>query len=227
MDQLKPGIKTTLKGNLHYLIKQDNRVQRFQPWLGERFSFLYDTIMNRSVFPKKFAADRQKHDRILREELKGFQKARVLELGTGTGSATRFLGNDNRYTGTDISPGLMKRASKRFIESGFQDPEFYMVRANELPFENGSFDLCFCILSLNFLGETEAVSKEINRVLTIGGAFVCTVPVPEKNKNQSRIRGVLHTETELEEIFRGRGFEYAPFRQENGALLYFEAFRRQ
>ncbi|HQC37159.1 MAG TPA: hypothetical protein PLF98_02515 [Thermotogota bacterium] len=53
---------------------------RFRPWLGDSLSFLYDSIMKRSVFPKKFAADQQKHDLILKEELSGFRKMKVLEL---------------------------------------------------------------------------------------------------------------------------------------------------
>ncbi len=223
---LKSGIKTVIKGELQYIANQENRPMRFRPWLGDSLSFLYDSIMKRSVFPKKFAADQQKHDLILKEELSGFRKMKVLELGTGTGSAASFLGSDNQYTGTDISPGLLKKAAKRFLEKGFRDPKFYVVAADELPFENESFNLCLCILSLNFFGETEAVLQEIRRVLMIGGAFVCCVPVPEKKGNQSKIRGVLHTEMELGEIVRKLGFEYARCPRENGALLYFKAIKR-
>ena len=49
----------------------------------------------------------------------------VLELASGSGSAVYFLAKDNRYTGSDISPGLLKRAVKKFNTAGFKEAEFY------------------------------------------------------------------------------------------------------
>lgn len=96
----------------------------------------------------------------------------VLELGTGSGSAVHFLSSDNQYTGTDISSGLLKQAAKQFIKAGFPNPEFYVVSADDLPFERSTFDVCLCILSLNFIGNIEKVFEEISRVLLPNGLFV-------------------------------------------------------
>jgi hypothetical protein len=62
----------------------------------------------------------------------------------------------------------------------------------------------------------------VKRVLKDNGIFICSVPVPEKNKKQSVIRGNLLTENEIKELFERNGFEYTSYEFINGALLYFK-----
>ena len=227
MGKLRPEMRAIEKRGLLYVAENGNRVKRFKPWLGDRFSFLYDWIMSRSVIPKKLGVDVERHYEILSEALAGVHGKQVLELATGTGSAVHFLSSDNRYTGTDISPGLLRQAVKRFGQADFPEPEFYVVSADDLPFEDGSFDLCLCILALNFVGNVEGVLGQVCRVLVPRGVFVCSVPVPERNKLHSTIRGTLHSEAELREICQARGFMFEALPKENGALLYFRATKRQ
>jgi ubiquinone/menaquinone biosynthesis C-methylase UbiE len=195
----------------------------FKPWLGDLFSFLYDYIMSHSIFPKKFGADLQKHNQILTRSLADIHEKRILEIGTGSGSAVKFLNNDNHYTGTDISSGLLKKAVQRFDKAGFPDPEFYLASGDDLPFEDGIFNVCLCILSLNFIGDAVKVIQEVHRILLPMGLFVCCVPVPERNRGQSKIRGVLNTEKELEKICGDNHFRFEPISDENGVLFYFKA----
>ena len=225
MAKLKPGIQVIKKKGLHYIVQSGNRLTRFRPWLGDRLSLFYDLIMSSSVLPKKLGADVQEHDEILAQALAGTHGKQVLELATGSGSAVHFLSSDNQYTGTDISPGLLKQAAKHFREAGFSEPEFYVRRAEDLPFENDVFDLCLCILSFNFFSDVEMVLQEVGRVLIPGGALVCSVPVPERNRAQSRIRGVLYSEAEWQEMCQEYGFRFERFPCQNGALLYFRAIK--
>lgn len=227
MVRLKPDIQVIKKNGIHYLVGSGNRLVRFKPWLGDSFSFLYDTIMSRSIFPKKFGGDIELHYEILGQELKAVHGKRVLELATGSGSAIHFLRPDNQYTGTDISAGLLKQAVRRFRNAGFRESEFYLVSADDLPFEKNAFDLCLCILSLNFFSDMEPVCQQIKRVLVPGGVLLCSVPVPERNRFQSTIRGVLYSETEWGEICQAYGFEFESIPCENGALLYFKAIKEQ
>ena len=226
MDKLKADIQVVKKDELYYTVESGNRLKRFKPWLGDSFSFFYDFIMRNSIFPKKFGGDMQKHYHILTQALAGIQRRRILELGTGSGSAAHFLRSDNQYTGTDVSPGLLKQAAKQFKKAGFSTPEFYVVRADELPFESGIFDVCLCVLSLNFIGNVEKVFQEIGRVLLPNGLFVCSVPVPERNTLQRTIRGVLYSEAELEKVCQAHGFKFTRISCENGALLYFKAVKQ-
>ncbi|MCD6346197.1 MAG: methyltransferase domain-containing protein [Bacteroidales bacterium] len=179
--------------------------------------------MKNSIFPKKFGGDISKHHEILSQEMKSVHGRRVLELATGSGSAVNLLPNDNQYTGTDISPGLLRKAIKHFDNVGFKNAEFYVTGADELPFDDNLFDIVLCILSLNFFDDIKKVFKEINRVVAEDAIFICSVPVPERNRLKSTIRGTLYSEEELEKICQENGFRFESIPAENGALLYFRA----
>ena len=157
------------------------------------------------------------------QELKGIHGKSVLELATGSGSTVNFLPNDNEYTGTDISPGLLRKAVKSFRTAGFKNAEFYVARSEDLPFDDNLFDIGLCILSLNFFNDVRKVFQEIYRVLVPDAVFICSVPVPERNKLQSTIRGTLYSEEELGRICNEHGFSYESIPLDNGALLYFRA----
>jgi ubiquinone/menaquinone biosynthesis C-methylase UbiE len=220
---LNNGIKVIKKKGLYYIIEDGGRLLKFKPWLGDSFSFLYDFIMKSSIFPKKFGGDINKHYEILSNELKGIHEKRVLELATGSGSAVNFLPNDNQYTGTDISPGLLRKALKRFRNARFENSAFYVTSANDLPFDDNVFNILLCILSLNFFNDIKKVFQEIRRVTAPDAIFICSVPVPERNKVQSTIRGTLYSEEELGKICKNYGLSYETLPAENGALLYFRA----
>ena len=219
---IKSDIETITKKHIHYII-ENRKIKRFKPWLGDSFSFLYDFIMKNSIFPKKFGGDISKHHEILSQEMKSVHGRRVLELATGSGSAVNFLPNDNQYTGTDISPGLLRKAIKHFDNVGFKNAEFYVTGADELPFGDNLFDIVLCILSLNFFDDIKKIFKEINRVVAEDAIFICSVPVPERNRLKSTIRGTLYSEEELEKICQENGFSFESIPAENGALLYFRA----
>jgi SAM-dependent methyltransferase len=222
-NMLKSGIRVIKKKNLCYIAENDKSIKQFKPWLGDAFSFLYDFIMKNSIFPKKFGGDMSKHYEILSQELKSVHGKCVLELATGSGSAVNFLPNDNQYTGTDISPGLLRKAVKRFRSAGFKNAEFYVASSDDLPFDDNLFDIALCILSLNFFNDVKKTFQEIKRVTTHDAVFICSVPVPERNKLQSTIRGTLYSEGDLGRICKEHGFRYKSIPYENGALLYFRA----
>ena len=223
---LKNGIKVINKKGLHYVVKDGGKFLKFKPWIGDAFSFLYDFIMKSSIFPKKFGGDINKHYEILSEEMKGVHKKRVLELATGSGSAINFLPNDNLYTVSDISPGLLRKAVKNFRNAGFKNAEFYVSSADDLPFNDNLFDVVLCILSLNFFNDTNKIFQEVKRVAAPAAIFICSVPVPERKKVQSTIRGTLSSEMELERMCTDNGLIYEAFPSENGALLYFKAIKK-
>jgi len=224
---LKKGTELINRKGLNYVIGPDGKPLRFKPWLGDSFSFLYDFIMRKSIFPKKFGGDMAEHHDILRRVLKDVRGRQVLELATGSGSAVNFLEKDNRYTGTDVSPGLLKIAVSRFLSAGFKQAEFYVASADDLPFEDESFDACICILSLNFFDDLAKVLNEVNRVLASGSVFVCAVPVPERNTLGSTIRGKLHSEDGLAKLLGRNGFGFERIPSENGALLYFRGIKEK
>ncbi len=219
---LKAGVVTIEKNGINYLVKNGSKV-KFKPWLREMFSFLYDSIMSRSVFPKKLEASIEKHTVFLKNEYMNIRNSNVLELGTGSGNLSRSLPRDNRYTGIDISRSLLRIAYKKFTKAGFKNPKLFLCSSEELPFEDMFYDICICNLSLNFFGDLDNVVKEIKRSLKKHGVFICCVPVPERKKNKDIIRGKLYSENELKEIFEKNGFSFIPLDLNNGALFYFKA----
>jgi SAM-dependent methyltransferase len=225
-EMLKDGIKAIEKNGLYYIVEDKGRLLKFKPWLGDAFSFLYDFIMKISIFPKKFGGDINQHYEILSKELKDVHKKRVLELATGSGSAVNFLPNDNQYTGADISPGLLRKAVKNFRNAGYKNAKFYVTSADDLPFDDNLFDIVLCILSLNFFDDIIKVLQEVKRVAAKAAIVICSVPVPERKKVQSTIRGTLYTEKELEIMCTDNGLKYETIPSENGALLYFRAIMK-
>ena len=221
---LKDGIETVKKKGIQYIVNDGKQLVTYKPWLGDAFSFLYDAIMKNSVFPKKFGGEMHRHYEILQNELKDVHEQRILELATGSGSAVNFLPNDNCYTGTDISPGLLKKAVRNFENTGFVNAAFYVSSAENLPFNENMFDIILCMLSLNFFENATGIFHEIKRVAKPDAVFMCSVPVPERKKTKSPIRGRLYSEKELDRMCQETGLRFEAIPSENGALLYFKAF---
>jgi len=220
---LKEDMQVIEKRGIRFVLDKSGNPVRFTPWLGDSVSFLYDIIMKRSVIPRKLGADMERHYEILKQFLNGVHGKSVIEVATGTGSMVNFLPPDNHYTGTDISPGLLRKAVVNVKVAGFTEPEFYVARADDLPFTDGKFDVGLCVLSLNFFPDVQAVLREIRRVIVPSGVFLCSVPVPERNHRRSMIRGTLYPEEALRELCQEAGFTFDVIPEENGTLLYFKA----
>ncbi len=97
----------------------------------------------------------------------------VLDLGAGTGHATRALKRlypQALAVAVDIAPGMLERARQqsRWLR------RFERVRADaySLPFRDHSFDLVFSSLMLQWCDDLDAVFAEISRVLAPGGLLL-------------------------------------------------------
>ncbi|HEX6636915.1 MAG TPA: methyltransferase domain-containing protein, partial [Steroidobacteraceae bacterium] len=97
----------------------------------------------------------------------------VLDLGAGTGHASRALKQRFPRATTvalDIAPGMLERAraQSRWLR------RFERVRADAyaLPFRDQSFGLVFSSLMLQWCDDLDAVFAEISRVLAPGGLLL-------------------------------------------------------
>ena len=104
----------------------------------------------------------------------------ILDLGAGTGHSSRAL--KRRYpaaivVAVDIAPGMLEKAREqsRWLR------RFERVRADacSLPFADGSFDLIFSSLMLQWCDDLDAVFAEIARVLKPGGALIFSTFGPD------------------------------------------------
>lgn len=223
--KIKESVRIIRKKGICYLINPDGKIKKYKPWLGDLFSFLYDRIMQVSVFPEKFNASIDEHYRILKKEFADIHNTVIIEFATGSGDAVKYLHNDNIYGGVDISAGLLRIARKRFDNYMFLNSELFVADVCNTPFEDNFFDMAFCNLSLNFFDDIDCFISEICRILKQEGIFFCSVPVPERKTTKSIIHGKLYTAEDLRERFEKQGFKFCPLPNENGALFYFRTSR--
>ena len=96
-----------------------------------------------------------------------------LEIGSGTGYFSLNLlqlGVIEQLTATDISPGMLKRLATTADGLGLE-VETVKTEAEELPFEDESFDLVFGHAVLHHIPDLDKAFAEFRRVLRPGGAI--------------------------------------------------------
>src|SRR5690349_15167399 len=70
---------------------------------------------------------------------------RVLEVAIGTGRSIPFYADDVQLTGIDLTPAMLDLARQR---AGGRSIEFVVGDAEQLPFEDASFETVVCELGL-------------------------------------------------------------------------------
>jgi ubiquinone/menaquinone biosynthesis C-methylase UbiE len=98
----------------------------------------------------------------------------ALEIGAGTGYFTlnlAQLGLIERPVATDISPGMLATLEDSAKEVGV-DVRTVVTEAEELPFDDASFDLVFGHAVLHHIPDLDRAFGEFFRVLRPGGALV-------------------------------------------------------
>jgi ubiquinone/menaquinone biosynthesis C-methylase UbiE len=97
--------------------------------------------------------------------------ARALEIGAGTGYFSLNLlraGVIGEAVATDISPGMLGKLERSADELGLS-VETAACEAEELPFDDDSFDLVFGHAVLHHLPDLDGAFREFRRVLRPGG----------------------------------------------------------
>jgi SAM-dependent methyltransferase len=99
---------------------------------------------------------------------------RVLDIGTGTGTAAMLAsGHDRRVVGVDAAPGMLAIARQAAPDLTFIDADF-----TALPMDTGSFDVMIAVHALLFAEDRPATLTEWRRVCARGGRLSLSVPGP-------------------------------------------------
>ena len=95
----------------------------------------------------------------------------VLDAGCGTGLLLELealaVGTEGRAEGLDYSEDMLEHASARC--EGLEQVHLQQGSAEELPFEDASFDALSCTQTLLYVDDLERVLHEFYRVLRSGG----------------------------------------------------------
>ncbi|MGZ0147047.1 class I SAM-dependent methyltransferase [Kribbella sp. WER1] len=153
---------------------------------------------------------------------------RVLDLGTGTAYLARRLvaavGPGGRVTGIDPS-GTMVRFVRRRLPD---DAEVRVARAQELPFDDGSFELVVSCLAFHHIAADDRprALAEAHRVLAADGRLMLAdLRRPRNVVVKTVFRHGLHTDPVDDELIAAAGFELVA-RDESWPLLQLMLARR-
>lgn len=139
--------------------------------------------------------------------------ARVLDLGCGSGWATRLIAEkaqDGRVVGIDISDEMIELARKSSL--GFPNLEFQVAGADRLPFTDRTFTHAFSMESLYYYKDVPAALREVVRVMAPGGLFVAVMDLYCENRpshqwiDQLKVPVHLLSISNYHSLFSGAGF---------------------
>lgn len=132
--------------------------------MGLKFSYtllapIYDAIVASSTQPMRQAS----LQRLATDEAK-----QVLINGIGTGLDLPFLPKHHHYTGTDITPAMLKRCELRQQHTAL-DLKLRSADVMQLPFADNSFDIVLMNLILAVVPNPQKALEEASRVVKPGG----------------------------------------------------------
>ena len=125
---------------------------------------LYDRYMGPLLFAP-YAGHVAKRVALLRPQ-------RILETAAGTGIATRAVNEalpGAEIVATDINPAVVEFAAQHFQS---ERVTFQRADAQQLPFDDASFDLVLCLFGIMFFPDKVQANAEARRVLRPGGRYV-------------------------------------------------------
>jgi ubiquinone/menaquinone biosynthesis C-methylase UbiE len=104
---------------------------------------------------------------------------RVLDVASGTGLVTlraaALVGPQGEVVGVDISEEMIALARATDDAVSPKNVTFERMDAEQLAFDDGSFDVALCALGLMYAPDAGRALNEMRRVLRLGGRAACVV----------------------------------------------------
>ncbi|MFL6747744.1 MAG: class I SAM-dependent methyltransferase [Sphingomicrobium sp.] len=98
----------------------------------------------------------------------------ILDMAGGTGDvAFRMAGRGARVMVSDINADMLEVGKQRARRRGLEDLSWKVENAEQLSFENGSFDAYTIVFGIRNVTDIPAALGEAHRVLKRGGRFYC------------------------------------------------------
>jgi ubiquinone/menaquinone biosynthesis C-methylase UbiE len=107
----------------------------------------------------------------------------VLDVATGAGhTALTFAPRVARVVATDLTPQMLAAAQKLAAERGITNIEFKPADAQQLPFDDNTFDLVTSRIALHHFPDARRAIEEMARVCKRGGMVALTDNVVPPDK---------------------------------------------
>ncbi len=96
----------------------------------------------------------------------------ALDIATAAGhTAFAFAPHVQHVVASDLTPEMVELAAARALDLGHANVSTQLADAEDLPFENESFDLVTCRIAPHHFPDPAAFVGEVSRVLKAGGTF--------------------------------------------------------
>lgn len=145
----------------------------YEKYKASLYSALYDTV---EIFKRKYIMY------LLKNDLKEYKK--IIDIGSGSGVILEELLNTNDYFCMDIAFNRIQLHSYYAKTKGYPNLSI-QGDACTLPVKDNSFDIVFCIETLEHIKNDKNALKELNRILKPAGKLLLTVPYDEKLTKES------------------------------------------
>lgn len=102
---------------------------------------------------------------------------RALDVAGGTGDLTLYMAEQVGATGevviSDINPAMLEQGRRRLVDKGVVgNVKFVEANAEELPFDDNSFDCVTIAFGLRNVTDKDKALREMHRVLRPGGRLL-------------------------------------------------------
>ena len=169
-------------------------LSNFLPGAGPLYEPLWRvhslTLLTGESFPNRREVE------IIADLVRVERGGRYLDLGCSAGLYTRSLaarlGDSGDVVGIDISPSMLKEATRRARKLGVA-PSFARADAENLPFADASFTGAICGGSLNEFGDPARTLRERRRVLEPGGRVAIMGILKAQTSRGRRLQRFLST----------------------------------
>lgn len=171
-------------------------------YLNKDAAITYDPITSKILFPS------ETYLRTTLAQMFPSEATSILDLGCGTGTATRFIAErlpQAHVTGVDLSPYMV--AAAQLKAKSFSNITFLHANAEQLPFEDNTFDAVTASLLFHELPPEAGlnVMREALRVLKPNGVFLVFdgAQSSELSKIGGNISSMLFLEPYAEDFLKG------------------------
>ena len=148
--------------NKDYLKGDNEKYMKMYNWMSRMYDFI-ETVWGKCLYGNQVNQMRQE----MMKKLEWKNNISVLYVSIGTGKDLEFIPKNIdlkslTICGIDISLGMLKQCKKKFNKK--TDLSLLNCCAEDLPFEDNSFDIVFHVGAINFFNDRQKAINEMVRV---------------------------------------------------------------